>query len=193
MDLYDRKRFEFQFQTTHAPVASLDSRTGEKRMSTARQHLSEEVHKADAGMWKDVHDHFKKVAGIHREMHKADGFGENEDGHHKQLADEHDKLAEKAAAHAEHHLTAAEKCGKAAGDDLGKSAPNDLDGAIERAFLKFFGDRVRPSNVSLLAPPPSLRAIPRAGQKVVPAGAQAPSVPMEFEKVFSTEDGDLLR
>lgn len=135
-------------------------------MSSVREHLGKEVHEADAAQWDVMHKGLAKLAGISRQAHKASGMGDNQDGPHKQAADELDKLAGTCAAHAEHHRDAAAKCNKAAVDELNKLVPTDI---------------------SAVAPDrPGIRSVPRPGQPELPA---KPNVDEQFRKLVSVEDG----
>jgi hypothetical protein len=53
------------------------------------------------------------------------------------------------------------------------------------------GDTVRPTEVSVVAPTApafGIRAVPRAGQKSI--SSEAPAIALEFQKVFSSDDGE---
>jgi hypothetical protein len=73
-------------------------------------------------------------------------------------------------------------------------APATLESQVRQAIAKALGDTVVPSAISGVAQsasvPAGLVAVPRIGGKPI---ATAPNVPLEFTKLFSSEDGEDLR
>jgi len=146
------------------------------------------------------HEHHHEQMEIedgHAETHKAMTGEYDKDSaehlHHKTKHDLHKRASAGHAKLAAYHLAECEKATLA--DGLSKAAPDTLQEMVKKMVAEEIGNTLVPTKASIIANPDlvGVRAIPRAGQKIVPAGAQAPSVPMEFVKLFSTEDNDPVR
>jgi hypothetical protein len=116
-----------------------------------------------------VREHLKKaheaIAMHHREMVKCHtaAMGKNTDPHH-----EFHKAA--AAAHtaaAETHEEMCNDCQKAADSELTKLVPTNVSGVT-----------------------PGFRAVPRSGQREIPAAGAKPNVDSEFQDMFKVETGE---
>jgi len=118
--------------------------------------VSEHLH----AFHKAMHEDRKRAIANHEaQLDKADGKEE----FHKAEIERH-KLA------LQHHADGMQECSKAlAAEDLAKFNP----------------DQLVPTRVSAIAPPPEVRAIPRAGQRL-PAAAD-PSTDALFEKIFGLQ------
>jgi len=116
-------------------------------------------------------DHFKASHEFHKAASAAHaGLAEECDNEgYTKMAEHHRTLAKLHADHADHHSRMyAGAADKAADDDIEKSRRE-----IARTEVR----RVVPDN-------PMLKAVVRTGG----APLQKPSVPMEFEKIFSVEE-----
>jgi hypothetical protein len=126
------------------------------------------------------------MLGQHKEGTPEHEFHKAAHESHLEARDAHDAKAEKCNK-------AIRDCEKAVGDDLNKTVAldqNAVNKMVGEAMTKFF-NQIVPTNVSAIAPTvparPGLTAVPRPGQQPT---AAAPAVPLEFAKLFSTEDGD---
>jgi hypothetical protein len=137
-------------------------------MATMKEHLS--AHHATAAKFHAAAaaEH-SGLAALHHGLAKLDGAAH--DGaigeHHKTMAAHHEKLSSLHKGYADHHATQSEACAKAADGDLNKLQPLNGISAVN----------------------PGVRAVPRAGQRE-PAKL---NVPVEFQKMFSVEDEEVLR
>ena len=108
-------------------------------------------------------------------------------GHHEPGSAEHTHHKVKHEAHVamrDFHKACMEKASTA--DDLQKA---DLQAVVDAAVAKVL-NRVVPTDISAVTPThPSfgIKAITRAGQRPLPTETPAP--PLEFQKLFSAEDG----
>jgi len=110
---------------------------------------------------------------------------------HSAMADEHRQMAEACAQHAEDVA----ETEKATGSEFVKNFAPTLEAQARAAVQKALGNSTVPMpGISVVAPsasvPSGLTAVPRVGARPIPA---APAVPLEFTKLFSSEDGETLQ
>jgi hypothetical protein len=115
-------------------------------------------------MHKRLAKHHEAVSGHCQDLADCMGKASTDEGAKGKGSLE--ELSGEHVAMAEFHDSCAAKCAKAALSEL---------------------NRVVPSNISGIAPdvPANTRAVPRYGAPL----QQCPTVPLEFERMFSTEDG----
>jgi predicted phage gp36 major capsid-like protein len=103
----------------------------------------------------------------------------------EEFIEQHNAIADEQAEMSEHCM----KCGKAAAD----AAVEAAEKAAAARFTKRDGDdAIAPTGVRAVVPstpPAGYFAVPRFGQKAIPAATPAP----EFAKLFSAEDGETLQ
>jgi hypothetical protein len=91
------------------------------------------------------------------------------------------KISDVFAAGATYHKAAMEECSKATGDEFSKGASDDL---VKR--IAALENTVIPTNVHAVIPNrPGITAVPRAGQREIPA---RPEVPIQFEHLVRVEE-----
>jgi hypothetical protein len=139
-----------------------------------RQHLSAlhdrmvEHHTKKAASHEARAGHFKKLAG-HFKKTEVTEAEKDAQAILTALAGLHEEMSQEHASMAEFHADGQDKCSKAIDDvDLTKR------------------DSLVPSSVSAVAPDrPNVRAVPRPGQRDIPAG-----VPMELSKIVGLDEAD---
>jgi hypothetical protein len=118
------------------------------------------------------------MADEHNAMQKAAGTA---DAHHGRMAAFHQHKAHTHEQSAADLREAAEKCKKAADDELGKNT-GDLAKRLER-----LENTIIPTGISRVTPnAPGVTAVPRAGSRPMPS--EKPNVPIQFEKLVSIEE-----
>jgi hypothetical protein len=127
------------------------------------------MHSQESAHWTGMSKAFGEMAANCSEMHK-EAMGDGEESGHAKNASCCTKMQKMASAHATWHSERAEQCAKAASDELEKR-----------------GDSIVPDGISRVTPDmPSVRAVPRAGQRTPAAVPVAP----QFQKFLETEDGE---
>jgi hypothetical protein len=118
------------------------------------------------------HAHHDGAISEHTAAMEGEEKGSSRHAFHKAMIAHHEPLRD-------FHKNAMEK---AVSDEMNKvdsSAPAYLEDAVKAVFLKMFGNTIVPTNVSGVAPT-APRAVPRPGQRELPA---TPDVPPEFQKL----------
>jgi hypothetical protein len=128
----------------------------------------------------DTHHEMEQgMADEHNAMQKAAGTA---DAHHGRMAALHQHKATTHEQYAADLREAAEKCKKAADDELGKNTGD----VIRR--LDALENAVVPTRISAVTPnAPGVTAVPRAGGRPMPT-QEKPNVPIQFEKLVSIEE-----
>jgi hypothetical protein len=118
------------------------------------------------------------MADEHNAMQKAAGTA---DAHHGRMAAFHQHKAHTHEENAADLREAAEKCKKAADDELGKNT-GDLAKRLER-----LENTIIPTGISRVTPnAPGVTAVPRAGGRPMPS--EKPVVPVAFEHLVKVEE-----
>jgi hypothetical protein len=170
---------------------------------TADPHMAT-LHRRHSTHFTDTAQSHKKMAAHHETLaahfkKAADDEGTAAHKAHAALAEEHHDRAMKDSSLAAWHHNSMEECDKAVAAAMNKAAdavPLAIsEDQVRAVFLKLFGNMVQPTPVVAVVPTHpehdriGVMAVPRAGQRAVPApSAAAPAVPLEFVKLFSTED-----